>query len=134
MFKERSKLFFGTCILQVILSIWALFYFNYLDRRSYEEHSLSDLALLIENIFTNTWWALIILAVALITIFALVAFIYKDLKFQFMAICLWIVLFILAVDFQASVGEVFSTLAIFMPLIILNIFCYFNQKKLFRKK
>ena len=91
MFKERSKLLFLSVIFNCLFSIWVLFYFSYIDRLNYSESLFNDaagIALVIQNMFTSTWWALIILTFALITIFSLVCFVYKDLKFQFMSICL----------------------------------------------
>ena len=137
MFKKRSKLLFVTASIESIISIWALFYFNYLDRLSYKEsviNTTADLALLIENMFTSTWWALIILTFCLISIFGIVSFIYKDLKFQFMAILLWFILFILALDFNDNVLNIFSTVALFVPLITLNIISYFNHNKMIKSK
>lgn len=137
MFKERSKLLFIAVSLESILSIWSLFYFNYLDRMTYREslmNTSSDLALLIENMFTSTWWALIILIFCLIAIFGLVAFIYKDLKFQFISIILWFILFILALDFKDRIMNIFSIIMVFTPLIALNIFSYFNQRKMLKSK
>ena len=131
MFKNRSKLLFLTVCLESIFSIWVLFYFNYLDRLSYQEsivYKEVDLAILIENMFTSTWWALIILTFCLITIFSIVSFIYKDLKFQFISIILWFILFILALDIKDSFSNILSTIMVIIPLIILNIFSYFNHK------
>ncbi len=132
MFKRRSKLLFITILIESIFSGWALFYFNYLDRLSYLD-SLSydhiDIALLIENMFTSTWWALIILTFCLISIFGLIAFIYRDVKFQFASIMLWCVLFILAINFKDNVINIVSTIMLFIPILTLNIFSYFNQKK-----
>lgn len=127
MFKKRSKLLFIIIVLESILSIWSLFYFNYLDRLSYKDSvilSQPDLALLIENMFTNSWWALIILTISLITIFSIISFVYRDLKFQLMSILLWFVLFIIALDSQ----NILSTLMIFIPIIILNIVSYYKHK------
>lgn len=133
MFKKRSKLLFITTILESIFSVWALFYFNYIDRLSYQESvikSQADLALLIENMFTSTWWALIILTLSLISIFSLVSFIYKDLKFLFVSILLWVILFILALNFKDNFTKILSTIMIFIPIISINIISYYNQKKL----
>lgn len=133
MFEKRSKLLFITTILESIFSVWALFYFNYIDRLSYQESvikSQADLALLIENMFTSTWWALIILTLSLISIFSLVSFIYKDLKFLFLSILLWVILFILALNFKDNFTKILSTIMIFIPIISINIISYYNQKKL----
>ena len=136
MFKTRSKLFFLVISLESILCIWGLFYFNYLDRLTYKEslfNTEADLALLIQNMFTSTWWALIILTLSLIAIFGVISFIYTDLKFQLGSILLWFILFILALDVKDSLVNIFSTSMIFIPLIFLNILAYYNQKKIIEK-
>ncbi len=133
MFKNRSKLLLVSVILNSLFSIWILFYFNYLDRLNYSESLINDtagLALLIQNMFTSTWWALVILTFVFITIFSLVSFIYKDIKFQFISICLWFVLLIISFNFKESFLNNLSAFSILLPFIILNIVSYFNQKKI----
>ncbi|MDD4706123.1 MAG: hypothetical protein PHS24_02785 [Bacilli bacterium] len=133
MFEKRSKLFFTVILIQSIFSIWILFYFNYLDRLNYSEsvaNNTQDLALLIQNMYTSSWWALIVLTICLISIFSLVSFIYRDLKFQFMSISLMIILFILGLNFKDSFLNNISVICLFIPVILLNILCYFKQKKI----
>ena len=137
MFKKRSKFLFIVVALESFLSLWLLFYFNYLDRLNYAQsviNTTNDLALLIQNMYTSTWWALIILVICLSTIFSLISLIYQELKFQLVAILLWFILFILAIDIKAQIGGVISILAIFMPIIAANIYAYLAQKKILIKK
>lgn len=137
MLEKRSKFLITIVSLESVLSIWALFYFNYLDRLNYSEslkYKLTDLALLIQDMFTSTWWALIILTICLITIFSAVAVIYRDVKFQFISIILWFILFILALDFKDLPLNILSIVAIFIPIIIANIIGYINQNKLVKKQ
>ena len=132
-FYKRSKLLGIITFLETILALFSLSYFNYIDRLNYIEsinNTTNDLALLIQNMFTSTWWALIILVVILISIFSLVSFIYRDLKFLFINILLWITLLILAINIKDSFINNLSTLSIFIPIIVINIVCYFKQKKL----
>lgn len=132
-FYKRSKLLGIITFLETILALFSLSYFNYIDRLNYIEsinNTTNDLALLIQNMFTSTWWALIILVVILISIFSLVSFIYRDLKFLFINILLWIILLILAINIKDSFVNNLSTLSIFIPIIVINIVCYFKQKKL----
>ena len=84
--------------------------------------------------FTNTWWALIILTLCLITIFGIVTYIYKDLKFQFISIVLWFILLIIALNFKDNFLNNLSTIMVFVPIITLNIFSYINQQKLIKSK
>ena len=96
-------------------------------------HTTNDLALLIQNMYTSTWWALIILSICLIAAFKLVGFYYRDLKFILISSYLWVVLLILAINIKDSFMNNISALAIFIPIIIFNFAAYINQKKLNRQ-
>lgn len=131
--KDRSKLMIVLTILEIILALWILIAFNYSDRLSYNqamEYNQDNLSLLLETMYTSTWYALIILTANLISIFSLVSTIFKKQEFHFVAISLWCVLMILAVDLNLNFMSNAATLAIFIPIILLNIVAYINQKKL----
>mgnify|MGYP004465790381 CR=1 FL=1 len=135
-FKKRSKLLGLLTIGDNLLALFLLCYFNYLDRLNYAEsviHTTNDLALLIQNMYTSTWWALIILSICLIAAFKLVGFYYRDLKFILISSYLWVVLLILAINIKDSFMNNISALAIFIPIIIFNFAAYINQKKLNRQ-
>ena len=135
-FKKRSKLLGLLTIGDNLLALFLLCYFNYLDRLNYAEsviHTINDLALLIQNMYTSTWWALIILSICLIAAFKLVGFYYRDLKFILISSYLWVVLLILAINIKDSFMNNISVLAIFIPIIIFNFAAYINQKKLNRQ-
>ncbi len=135
-FKKRSKLLGLLTIGDNLLALFLLCYFNYLDRLNYAEsviHTTNDLALLIQNMYTSTWWALIILSICLIAAFKLVGFYYRDLKFILISSYLWVVLLILAINIKDSFMSNISVLAIFIPIIIFNFAAYINQKKLNRQ-
>lgn len=132
-FKVRSKLLFILASLESILALWALCYFNYIDRLNYIEsinHNTLDLALLIQNMYTSTWWALLILIFILVSIFAFTSFIFKDEKFQFINIFLWVFMLILAINIKDSLVNNVSTIFIFAPIIMLNFLAYYYQKKI----
>lgn len=133
MLKQRSKVLFIVVIMQSLLSVWSLFYFNYIDRLNYQESILNNthnLALLIQNMFTSSWWALIILTFCMISIFSAVCLIYKDIKFQFISTSLWVVLFILAINFKDTLLNNISLVAIFIPIITVSIISYINQRNI----
>lgn len=135
-FNKRSKLLGFLTIGDNVLALFLLCYFNYLDRLNYAEsviNTTNDLALLIQNMYTSTWWALIILSICLIAGFKLVGFYYRDLKFILISSYLWVVLLILAINIKDSFINNISTLAIFIPIIIFNFTAYINQKKLNRQ-
>lgn len=136
LFKENSKSLLIICILETILSLYFLIYFSYMDKLNYIESNLtntSDLALLIQNMYTSTWWALIISFIILISILTITSIIYKKQEYHFIAICLWIMLFILALDFNKSISYNLSNIAIFIPIIFFNLISYKNQKNISKK-
>ena len=129
--KNNSTLLIIITILELILSTYFLIYFGYVDRLNYIESqaiTMSDLTLLIQNMYTSTWWALIIVSIILISIFSLTSILYKKREFHFISILIWCMLFILALDFTKSFTYNLSNIAIFIPLIIIIIKAYFNQK------
>ena len=133
---NNSKLLIIITLFELVLSTYFLIYFGYVDRLNYIESqaiTMSDLALLIQNMYTSTWWALIIISIILISIFSLTSIIYKKCEFHFISILIWCMLFILALDFTKSFTYNLSNIAIFIPLILINIKAYFNQKVIFRK-
>ena len=136
-FNKRSKLLFVLTSLQIILTIWFLCYFNYLDRLNYYEsitNKTDNLALLFQNMYTSTWWGLLILVLSFIAISSLVSFIYKDIKFQLISILLWGILLILAINLKDTFLNNLSIVCIFLPIIILSVKAYFNQKTILNKE
>lgn len=128
---NNSKLLIIITLFELVLSTYFLIYFGYVDRLNYIESqttTMSDLALLIQNMYTSTWWALIIVSIILISIFSLTSIIYKKIEFHFISILIWFMLFILALDFTKSFTYNLSNIAIFIPIILINIKAYFNQR------
>ena len=128
---NNSKLFLIITSLETILGLYFLIYFGYVDRLNYIESNkviLSDLALLIQNMYTSTWWALIISFIVLICILSITSIIYKKEEYHFISILIWCMLFILVLDFTKSFIYNLSNIAIFIPIILINIKAYFNQK------
>ena len=130
--KNNSKLLLILTTIETIIAVYFLIYLGYVDRLNYAESSIKtiqDLALLIQNMYTSTWWALIISMIILISIFTITSIIYKKDYLHFISILIWCMLFILALDFTKSFSYNISNLAIFLPIILINIKAYFNQKK-----
>lgn len=128
---NNSKLLIIITTLELILSTYFLIYFGYVDRLNYIESqttTMSDLAILIQNMYTSTWWALIIVSIILISVFSLTSILYKKNEFHFISILIWCMLFILALDFTKSFTYNLSNIAIFIPIMLINIKAYFNQK------
>lgn len=132
LFKENSKLLLIITFFEILLSLYFLIYFGYMDRLNYIESStktMSDLSLLIQNMYTSTWWALIISFIILISTLTLTSIIYKKQEYHFISIILFIMLFVLSLDFTKSFKYNISNVMIFLPVIIFNIMAYKNQKK-----
>ena len=135
LFNKRSKLLFIITILESLLSLWYLCYFNYIDRLNYQESIITktkDLALFLENMYTSTFWGTLIIILSLISIFSLIAFIYKDNKFQLISCLLWIILLILAINIKDTIINNISTLCIFIPIITINFIAFKNQKNILK--
>lgn len=135
LWNNNSKLLIIITILELILSLYFLIYFGYVDRLNYIESqatTMSDLALLIQNMYTSTWWGLIIISIILISIFSLTSIIYKKRELHFISILTWCMLFILALDFTKNFTYNLSNIAIFIPIILINIKAYFNQITFFK--
>ena len=103
-------------------------YFSYMDKLSYVENS-NNLSLLIQNMYTSTWWALIIMSISLISIFSITSIVYKKNYLHFISILIWGVLFILSLDLEKSLKYNISNMCIFIPIIVINILAYFKEKK-----
>ena len=135
LFNKRSKLLFIITVFELLISTWFLVYFNYLDRLNYIESintKTKDLALLLENMYTNTFWGLLIIILSLIAIFSLISFIYRDEKFQLISCLLWCIMLVLAINIKDSFINNISTLCIFIPIISLNILSFKNQKNILK--
>ena len=133
---NNSKLLLIISFLEIILGIYFLMYFNYIDKLNYIDSSkiiINDLSLLLQNIYTSTFWALIICMIILISIFTLTSIIYKKNYLHFISILIWCMLFILSIDLTKTFMYNLSNIAIFIPIITLNILAYFNQKRITSK-
>lgn len=131
-FKERSLLLAILTGLEIILSIVCILSFVYSDTLSYSDSEIFTalgVETLLESIYSSTWWALILLLLASIAIFSLTSLIYKKLDYLFLAICSWAVMMILAINLNNSLVDNLAVLAIFIPIIIINIIAYFSQKE-----
>ena len=131
LFKKRSKLLFILSVVEIGFSVWFLAYFNHVDRMNYNDavvNDQADLALLIKNMYTSTWWGLLILVIALIAIFSLIAFIYRDEKYQLISFMLWFILLILSFDFSDTFKNIFSNLLILLPIMAISFVAYRKQK------
>ena len=129
--KKNSLLFIIVTVLEIVFSIYMLIYFNYMDRLIYTKPNIyNNLSLLIQNMYTSTWWALILSFISLISILSLTSIIYKKMEYHFISISLWVLLFILSIDISKSFKYNLSNIMIFLPIIIINILAYKKQKSI----
>jgi len=132
-FKERSKLLFILTIFEILLSIWYLSYFNYLDRLNYYENinlEKDSLALLLQNMFTSTFWGLLIILIALSAISSLIALLYKDEKFELISSLIWCIVLILSFDLHSTFKDNISNILIIGPIVLFSFIAFFKQKSL----
>ena len=136
-FNKRSKLLFILTFFETVFTLYFLVYFNYMDRLNYIESistKTQNLALVFQNMYTSTFWGLIIIILVFISIFAIISLIYNDQKYQLISLLLWIVLFTLAINLKAGFKDNISILCIFVPIILVNYLAFKNQKTISNMK
>lgn len=136
-FNKRSKLLFILTFFETVFTWYFLVYFNYMDRLNYIESistKTQNLALVFQNMYTSTFWGLIIIILVFISIFAIISLIYNDHKYQLISLLLWIVLFTLAINLKAGFKDNISILCIFVPIILVNYLAFKNQKTISNMK
>ncbi len=136
-FNKRSKLLFILTFFETVFTWYFLVYFNYMDRLNYIESistKTQNLALVFQNMYTSTFWGLIIIILVFISIFAIISLIYNDQKYQLISLLLWIVLFTLAINLKAGFKDNISILCIFVPIILVNYLAFKNQKTISNMK
>lgn len=134
--KSNSPYILFLAGVEAIISIICTIAFVYSDTLSYQNSEVFNtlgLEKLLESIYSSTWWALILMVLAFIAVFTITSIVYKKLEYHFISILLWIEMFILAIDFNKPINDLISILALFIPIIIINIVAYNDQKKVLKK-
>lgn len=132
LFKEHSPYLLGLTLVEAIICLVVTISFVYTDSLLYTESNiLANLQLdkLLQTMYSSTWWALILLLLAFIVIFNLVTIVYKKLEFTFISISCWVVMMILSINIGNPISDIISKLALFIPIIIINIIAYKTEKK-----
>ena len=130
-FKENSMYAIVLVIAEIILSTICTIAFVYSDSLNYAEsivYQSLGVELLLQNIYSSTFWALILVVLDIIVIFSVTSIVFKKMEYFFISILGWIELFILSLNFTKPIGDIISTSAMFIPIIIINIICYRKQK------
>nr|MCR5223544.1 hypothetical protein [Bacilli bacterium] len=123
-FKENSKYLIILTIAEIILSIVSTMAFVYSDSLSYADSVVYEgigIDVLLQNLYSSTFWALILVCIALISIMSIATLVFKKMDYLFIGIMGWIYLFILSINLTKPIGDILSTCAMFIPIIIINI-------------
>ena len=130
-FKENSMYLIILTIAEIILSIISTLAFVYSDALSYSESVIYQgigIDLLLQNLYSSTFWGLILVCIGIITIMSITTLVFKKMDYLFIGILGWIYLFVLSINLTKPIGEILSTCALFIPIIIINIICYVKEK------
>ena len=136
-FKENSKYLIVLTIAEIILSIVSTMAFVYSDSLSYADSVVYEgigIDVLLQNLYSSTFWALILVCIALISIMSIATLVFKKMDYLFIGIMGWIYLFILSINLTKPIGDLLSTCAMFIPIIIINIICYKKEKEFIETK
>lgn len=128
--KENSIYLLLLVLAEAILSIVCTLSFVYSDSLNYEASIIYQslgVQTLLENLYSSTFWALILVMLAIIVIFSITSIVFKKMEYLFISILGWFELFILSINFNKPVGDILATCAMFIPIIIINIICYKKQ-------
>lgn len=132
LFKENSPYLIILSLAEVILSTVCTMAFVYSDTLSYADSQIfSGLGIekLLESIYSSTWWALILLLLSLIAILSIATIYLKKMDYLFISILLWGEMLILAINLNNGIIDNLSVMALFIPIIIINIIAFKDQKK-----
>lgn len=132
LFKENSPYLVVLTLAEAILSIICTLAFVYSDTLSYADSQVFNtlgVEKLLESIYSSTWWSLILLILAFIAILSIATIYLKKMDYLFIGILLWGELLILAINLNNSLIDNLSILSLFIPIIIINIIAFKEQKK-----
>lgn len=130
--KHNSPYLVILTLLEIILSVVCTVAFVYSDTLSYADSQIFStigIEKLLESIYSSTWWALILLLLSLIAILSIATIYLKKMDYFFISILLWGEMLILAINLNNSILDNLSIMALFVPIIIINIIAFKDQKK-----
>jgi hypothetical protein len=130
-FKDRSIFLFVLTLVETILAIYMILSFVYSDSLNYSDSILLQsigIQKLLENMYSSTWWGLILFLLSFISVFSITSLVYKKLEYLFISILLWVFMGICAINVGNNITINLSELAIFIPVIVLNTMAYYKQK------
>ena len=139
-FKENSLYLIILTLAEFILSTVCTLSFVYSDSLTYSESIIYQslgVETLLQSIYSSTFWALILVLLAIIVMFSITCLVFRKIEYQFISLLGWVELFILSLNFTKPIGDILSTCALFIPIIIINIICYkkeYDKLQLLNKK
>lgn len=135
--KEHSPYMLFIALFESIASIIATISFVYTDSLTYSKSLVIQamgIEKLLETMYTSTWWALVLLLVFFVALFAILTIIYKDMKFMGISFGCLVEMLILSINLTAPIKNIFMNMLIFVPLFVLNIIAYKSEKKKLEEK
>ncbi len=135
--KEHSPYMLFIAIAESIISVLATMSFVYTDSLTYSKSLVIQaigIEKLLETMYTSTWWALVLLLVFFVALFAILTIIYKDLKFYGISFGCLVELLILSINLTAPIKNTLMNMLIFLPLFVLNVIAYRSEKKKLEEK
>ncbi len=135
--KRNSPYFLGLTLIECLISIVCTIAFVYSDTLSYADSTVFEaigLEKLLENIYSSTWWSLILLLFAFIAILNIATLYLKKMDYAFISMLLWGELLILAINLNKPLFDNLTVMALFIPILIINIIAYKDQAKKVHKK
>lgn len=132
LWKEHSPYLLILTGIETVFSLIAILSFVVDDFKQIP--ALNNIALLIDNMYTQTWWGLVLLTMGLISILAITCIVYKNLEYLFISISLWFLLFILSFNLASQMNNLVSVSLLFIPIIIINIIAYNKEKNVLNIK
>lgn len=136
LFKDNSPYLIFLTLAEVLLSIICTLAFVYSDTLSYADSQIFNalgIEKLLESIYSSTWWALILLILAFIAILSIATIYLRKMDYLFIGTLLWGEMLILAINLNNSLLDNLSIMFLFVPIIIINIIAFKEQKKKLEK-
>ncbi len=134
--KNHSPYLLFLTAIEIILSITCIEAFVYSDSLTYSDsliYNAIGVEKLLENLYSSTFWALILFTLAFITICSITSIVFKKLEYLFMGILAWFIMLLLAINIGNPLMDNLLVIVFFIPIIVINIIAYKTEKKKLKK-
>lgn len=127
--KSHSPYIIFICVAQIILSIIATLALVYSDSLVFGNVDiLNDLENLITTVYSQSWWALILFSLSFASILTLAAIVYRKLEYEFLSIGCIGLMILPSINVGSKLSDILLTLLLFIPIIIIKIIGYRQEK------